>query len=285
MVGVAIGLAVAVFYGSVVTSAGIGIASAFVGSNAMNTPLSSALFSVLFAIAVGVGRSITACNLAMFSCVAPLSAQRGRTRIGVGRLLLWMSLGIILVTATYGLIGAILGSQIPTLSQGSIQVFDNHSYPLKYLQATIVFVILGAVLVFWGLTALQIVRNPFQKWSSTYPWLLPLFLGIITGCSTIGTPFPLFSKLFSYTSGTGNIALSVTTTALQGLANIAIVTLILMLLTYGTGGRFDRWLREDPVRTNAITGASMIAGGVFFLLFWGLRVPSTFGIGWFPKVF
>lgn len=72
--------------------------------------------------------------------------------------------------------------------------------------------------------------------------------------------------------------------AVQGLGNIVVMALLLLLLMYGTGGRFERWLRSNPRRVTTITAISLIVGGTFFVVYWGFRVPSYFGIGWFPHM-
>jgi hypothetical protein len=33
-----------------------------------------------------------------------------------------------------------------------------------------------------------------------------------------------------------------------------------------------------------ISAVSMILGGAFFRIYWGVRVPSYFGVGWFPQM-
>jgi hypothetical protein len=193
-----------------------------------------------------------------------------------------MCIGVIAVTVAYGIIGAILGSQVPSLSQAVVHLPIGYSYPLRLLQSTLVFVSLGLVLLFWGLVTLQIASNPFKRLVQQGPWLVSLFLGAIVGCFTVGRPFPLFHKLFQYAAGTGSPALAAVLIALQGLGNIAVMALIFVLLTRGTNGRFERWLYGNPLRAKAITALSMIGGGTFLIAYWGLRVPAAFGIGWFP---
>jgi hypothetical protein len=284
LVAVSIGLLLAIFWIPAIADDTVGetIANTILGSTASSVPISNAIFSIAFAIAAGIGTTFTACNCVVFSCIAPLSKEKGQMRLGVGRLLLWMCLGVMSITAVYGITGAVLGSQVPSLSRAVIHLPGGESYPVRLLQSTTVFVILGIILWFWGLTALQIVANPFKGVVRQRPWIVPLFLGIIVGCFSVGRPYPLFHKLFQYSAGTGNPLLSAILIALQGLGNIALMSLLFVLLTRGTGGRFERWLQGNPFRAKAITAISMIGGGTFLIAYWGLRVPAAFGIGWFP---
>ncbi len=282
LAAIAVGLLLAILWSPAVADDAIGetIANTILGSTAKTVPLDNALFGIAFAIAAGLGTTFTACNCAVFSCIAPLTREKGQANMGVGRLLLWMCIGVIAVTAAYGIIGAIPGSRVPSLSQAVVHL--SHNYPVRLLQSTMVFVSLGILLLFWGLVALQIASNPLKRLVQQHPWLVPLFLGAIVGGFTIGRPFPLFHKLFQYSAGTGDPALSALLIALQGLGNIAVMALLFVLLTRGTKGRFERWLRGNPLRARTITAISMIGGGTFLIAYWGLRVPAAFGIGWFP---
>jgi len=250
LVALAGGLLLAILWSPALADDTIGgtIANTILGSPAKTAPLDNALFGFAFAIAAGLGTTFTACNCAVFSCIAPLTSAKGQARIGIGPLLLWMCIGVITVTSAYGIIGALLGSQVPSLSQGVVHLPAGRTYPLRLLQSTTVFVSLGILLLFWGLAALQIVSTPLKGLVQRHHWIVPFFLGTIVGCFTIGRPFPLFHKLFQYSTGTGNPALSALLIALQGLGNIALMALLFVLLTRGTKGRFERWLHGNPLR-------------------------------------
>jgi hypothetical protein len=257
------------------------IAHAVLGHDPTTVTFTSVWFSFAFAIAAGLANTFTACNCVVFSCIAPLSGQKGQqAKRGVGFLLLWMIIGIIVVTALYGIIGTIMNEKIPMLSSATLPIGQN--FPVRLLQSSIVFVILGIVLFYWGLVAIQFAKNPFRKLIESRPWLVPLFLGTIIGFFSVGRPYPLFQMLFQYTTRSENILLSALLLSLQGLCNIVIMALVFVLLMYGTGGRFERWLQADPWRSRALTAFSLIGGGIFLIAYWGIRLPSHFGIGWFP---
>jgi len=282
---IAIGVILAMIWIPAVADDAIGenIANTIVGSTAKTVTLNDTLLGIVFAVAAGLGTTFTACNCAVFSCLAPLAKEEGQKRIGVGRLLLYMCAGVVGVTAIYGILGVIMGGQMPSLST-SIVHLPMGNYPMRLLQSTLVFVCLGIVLLIWGAGSLRVRQNALSRLVQRYSWLTPLALGVIVGFFTVGRPFPLFRKLFVYSAGTGNIALSAALVALQGLCNIAVMALIFVLLTRGPGGRVAQWLQEKPARARMLTAISMLGAGTFLIIYWGVRVPSAFGIGWFPHL-
>jgi hypothetical protein len=103
-------------------------------------------------------------------------------------LAIWKSIGVIAVTVTYGIIGAILGNRVPSLSQAVVHLPIGYGYPVRLLQSTLVFVSLGIVLMFWGLVVLQIASNPLKRLLQQRPWLVALLLGDTVGCFTARRP-------------------------------------------------------------------------------------------------
>jgi hypothetical protein len=238
--------------------------------------------SMLFAFAAGLGATFTACNCVVFSCIAPLTTERDDHRRSLWQMLGWMIVGVVVVTASYGMAGALLGHQIPILSPAKLSI--GNGYPVRLLQSTIVFCTLGAILIVWGSSTLGLISLPLRHLAQRRPWLQPLMLGVLIGCFTVGRPFPLFRKAFEHAAETGNPLLSATAMSLQGLGNVLVMVVVLLALVYGGGGRVEQWLRQHPQRAARFTALSLIIGGAFFLFYWGLRVPSYYGIGWFPHM-
>ena len=265
---------------------GASIANTTLGADAGEMQLDNGglLLGIAFAFVAGLAGTFTACNCVVFSCIAPLMAEKKMRQAAVGRMLGWMSLGVIAVTAVYGAVGAVWGSAIPALSDAKLTVGSRGGYPVRLAQSTLVFVVLGIIFVWWGLSTLRLVRNPLRRLSDGRPWLKPLALGLLVGFFTVGRPFPLFRKAFDYAAETGNPLFGAGAIALHGLGNIVIMAGLLLLLLYGTGERFERWVRANPGRILTLTAASMIVGGAFFVTYWGIRVPSYFDIGWFPHM-
>lgn len=282
LAGIVTGLIVAIAWLPAIADDAIGmnLANTILGTNAAAVTLTGGWFTFAFAIAAGLGNTFTACNCVVFSCIAPLSRQKGETGTGILRLLMWMVAGVVAITALYGIVGALLGAQLPGLSRALLPL--GHGIPVRLVQSSVVFVILGALLLYWGLVTLRFAKNPLRGTVAKHPWLIPLALGAIVGGFSVGRPYPLFHTLFIYAASSGNIFLSAALLALQGICNIAIMALIFVLLILGTGGRFENWMRSHAFGIQALTAFSVIGGGVFFLAYWGLRLPANFGLGWFP---
>lgn len=282
LAGTVVGLLVAIFWVPAIADDAIGVnlASSILGTNASSVILTSGWFGLAFAIAAGLGNTFTACNCVVFSCIAPLSGQKGQTKASVWRLLFAMASGVVAITAFYGIVGALLDQQIPGLSKAVLPI--GRGFPVRLIQSTTVFVILGIILFYWGLVALHLVKNPLRKMVEKHLWTVPFFLGVIVGCFSIGRPYPLFRTLFQYAAGSGNVLFSALLIALQGLCNIVIMALLFVLLMFCTGGRVERWMQANPFRAQALTAFSVVGGGVFLIAYWGIRLPAGLGIGWFP---
>jgi hypothetical protein len=282
------GLVIATVWSAQVVDGMIGanIANTALGTNAKELQLSAGepLLGIIFAFIAGVAATFTACNCVVFSCVAPLAAAKNVQQQSIGRILGWMALGVVVVTSAYGVAGALLGRAAPVLSTATLAIGVGKGYPIRLAQSTAVFVTLGIVLVLWGLTTLGLAPNPLRRLTASRPWFKPFALGLLIGFFTVGRPYPLFRKAFEYTADTGNPVVGASAIALQGLGNIAIMMVVLLVLLYATGGRFEGWLRGHSSRAATLTAISLIVGGVFFLAYWGLRVPSYYGIGWFPHM-
>ncbi|HEY0603760.1 MAG TPA: hypothetical protein VGD58_12655 [Herpetosiphonaceae bacterium] len=286
LLSVAAGLVLAIVWSFEVADGMLGatIANTTLGVDAKAVSIGGPLFGIIFGFAAGLAATFTACNCVVFSCVAPLVAEKQTQRQSIVRVLGWMVLGVLGVTMLYGAIGVFLRDSLPILSPARLAIGSGEGYPVRLAQSTVVFVILGAIFVVWGLHILQLVASPLHRFSSDHPWLKPLAIGLMVGFFTVGRPFPLFRKAFEYAVDTGNPVLSALVLALHGLGNIAVVVLLILLLVYGTGGRFQRWIRQHPHGVMILTAVSMLVGGTFFIAYWGVRVPSLFGIGWFPQM-
>jgi hypothetical protein len=237
---------------------------------------------IAFAFIAGLAATFTACNCVVFSCIAPLAVEKGKRQQPLWQVMGWMALGIVIITGLYGVAGAVFGHSIPILSDAQLPI--GSGFPIRLAQSTLVFSVLGLILIAWGAITLNLLPNPLAGIAAGRPWFKPFCLGLMIGFFTVGRPFPLFRKAFEYAADTGNPLFSASALALQGLGNIMVMTLLLLFLLYGTGGRFERWLLNNPRRIIMVTAISMIVGGAFFLAYWGLRVPSSFGIGWFPRM-
>ncbi len=260
---------------------GDNVANTLLGHDAKSTAIGGAVAGAVFAFVSGVAGTFTACNIAAFGTLAPMMREggTGRSRLGtVLRPLGWLSLGMIVVSGAYGAIGALAGTSLPQLSTGKV----GDDVPVRLLQASVVFGLIGLAFVYLGLVALRLVPDPLAGLSRRYPHAPLVVMGALVGGFLIGRPFPLFHKMFEYAVEQHNPFYGAFVFMLQSLGNIAIMAVLLLLLTYVAGGRLQPWMAANPGRAAAITAVAFIVVGTFTVLYWDLRLPARFGYGWFP---
>ena len=257
---------------------GDNVANTLLGHDAKSTQIGGTLAGLVFAFVSGLAGTFTACNIAMAASIGPMSHASRDTTTGLRALLRplgWLTLGMVTVSAVYGFVGVLIGDGLPQLSTATIGTM-----PVRLLQSVVVFGIIGLAFVYLGLAALRVVPDPFAH----RPVARVVTLGALVGGFLIGRPYPLFNKLFHWAVETGNPLYGAGAFVLQSLGNIAIVAALFALLILATRGGFVRWLSGSPTRTTAITGALLIALGVFTVVYWDIRVPAIFGVGWFPAM-
>jgi hypothetical protein len=283
LIGVLAGLVLAVVWSAKLVDTGIGqnIAKTALGHDARTTPIGGMLSGAVFAFVTGVAGSFTACNIAVFGAVGPMVEQQGR-RQGlrtVLRPLGWLVAGMLPVSALYGAIGASVGNRIPQLSTDKVGAM-----PVRLLQSSVVFGVIGLALIYLGLAELRLVPDPLARLQARYPNARLVVLGALIGGFLIGRPFPLFHKMFQYAADHHNAAYGASIFVLQSLGNMVIMALLFLLLTTVGKGALARWMSARPGRIATVTAAMLLTVGVFTLVYWDIRVPSLFGYGWFPKM-
>jgi hypothetical protein len=144
----------------------------------------------------------------------------------------------------------------------------------------VLFGVVGLAFVYLGLAALGVLSDPFAR----RPVARVVALGALVGAFLIGRPFALFNKLFHWTVDSGNPFYGAGAFILQSLGNIVVVTALFSLIVLISRGRFIGWLASNPARTVAVTGALLIALGVFTFVYWDVRLPASLGHGWFPTM-
>src|SRR6185437_16997735 len=136
LISVLLGIAVAVLWSAqlVDDDIGVNVANGLLGRNAANADLASTVTGLLFAFITGIAGTFTACNVAVFSAIAPMVQDQdtlsGRLRLAL-RPLGWLAVGAVVVAGGYGAIGAWLGTRIPQLSTKTV---GNH-VPVRLLQS------------------------------------------------------------------------------------------------------------------------------------------------------
>lgn len=276
------GLALAVLWSFEFVDSVIGdnVANTILGHDAKGTAIAGTAAGLIFAFVSGLAGTFTACNIAMAAAVGPMSQAGARTGQARGLRALvrpvgWLTLGMVTVSALYGFVGVLLGDRLPQLSTELVG-----GMPVRLVQSSVVFGVIGLALLWLGLAALRVVPDPFEG----RPVARVITLGALIGGFLIGRPYPLFNKLFHWAVDNGNPLYGAAAFVLQSLGNIVIVTVVFALLILLTRGRFLSWLSASPRRTMLVTGSMLVALGVFTVVYWDLRVPALFGFGWFPTM-
>ncbi|MFC4852611.1 hypothetical protein [Actinophytocola glycyrrhizae] len=278
---VAAGILLAILWSYELVDSVIGdnVANTLLGHEAKATPITGAGAGLLFAFVSGFAGTFTACNIAMAASVGPMSQAGQGERANALRALLRplgaFTASMVAVSAVYGFVGVLLGDTLPQLSTAMIG-----DMPVRLIQSSVVFGLVGLGFVYLGLAALGVVRDVFAD----RPTARVVALGALVGAFLIGRPYGMFVKLFDWAAETGNPLYGAATFALQSIGNIVIVTVLFALLIVGTRGRFLTWLAGSPRRMSLVSGTLLLALGVFTVVYWDLRVPSIFGFGWFPEM-
>ena len=254
-------------------------ATTILGYSVTTTPLTSSVMAIAFAFVSGLTGTFTACNVAGFSALGPLSIDRRPSWSAAARSLAWLATGTIVVAGAYGAVAALIGPSIPQLSSALVG-----RLPVRLIQSMVVFGLLGLTLAIAGLAAAGLVKNPLGRVLARRPAIRLILVGGLIGAFLVGRPFPLFVKIFQYAASTHNPALGALTFVLQSLGNIAVMALLFLGITAIAGGRLQRWLALRPERLARLNATVLITAGVFLVAYWCIRLPAYFGIGWWPKV-
>jgi hypothetical protein len=288
LAGLVFGVGLAVIWSFAIVDASIGdrIANGLLGYDAKDTTLTGAAMGALFAFVTGIAGTFTACNIAVFSAIAPLMGQKrsfGSKMAEMAKPLGWLGLGMCAVAGVYGAIGAAIGTRIPQLSDATIGQ-GTPPFPVRLIQSSVVFGVIGLILIYLGLAALKVVPNPLQRLYERHPRAQLVIMGGLIGGFLIGRPFALFHKLFLYAAERHNPLYGASVFILQAVGNVIILAAVFLLLAYGTRGKLQGWLASKPGRVAAITAFALIAGGAFFVAYWDVRLPSIFVHYWWPTM-
>jgi hypothetical protein len=258
---------------------GDNVATTLLGHEAKSTPITGAGAGLAFAFISGFAGTFTACNIAMAASIGPMGQAGGGQRTDTLRAFLRplgaFAAAMVTVSALYGFVGVLLGDRLPQLSTDVVG-----GMPVRLIQSSVVFGVVGLALGYLGLAALGVVRDVFAG----RPTARVVVLGALVGAFLIGRPYGMFVKLFQWAAETGNPLFGAATFALQSIGNIVLVAALFAALVLGTRGRFLTWLASSPRRTALVSGTLLLALGVFTVVYWDIRVPAIFGVGWFPTM-
>jgi hypothetical protein len=260
---------------------GFNTANAILGHDAKTTPISGVGAGILFAFVTGFAGSFTACNVACFGAVGPLVGSATTQREKLAQTLRpvgWIAVGLVPIAAAYGALVGIVGTRMPQFSNAKTSGISPRSY-----QSMIAFGSIGLIMFILGLAALGIIPDPLAAVSRRWKNAPLILMGVLIAGFLIGRPYPLFRAMFRDAATRHNPLYGALAFALQSVGNIIVMALLFVILSYGVGGRLQRWLAAKPGRTAIVTAAAFIVAGVFTMIYWDVKVLARYDYLWFPK--
>jgi sulfite exporter TauE/SafE len=241
-------------------------------------------FGFLFAAVAGLAATFTACNCVVFAMLPGLAAGGGsRSSRPALRALGAFTAGVLIVSAIYGAFIGLLGPD-------GIQAFNGRA--IRSAQSRTVFTALGAVLLMWGALELGFLdawRRRFSPETRAFfaqPTTRAALLGLLVGAFSIGRPFPVMRDFLTYAATAGSPAYGAAVMMVQGLGQIAVMVVLLLMLVYGFGRRLTAWATSRPHHVALVSAIALVAGGTFFIYYWGLARAFDIGrwggkLGWY----
>lgn len=262
---------------------GDNVANTMLGHDAKETAITGVLAGVAFAFVSGIAGTFTACNIAAFGALAPMLGTTGSRRqrlVEALRPVAWMSVGMVVVSAAYGAVVGLVGTRMPQFSTAPA---EPGTLSPRSIQSMVVFGLIGLAMLYLGLSALGVVRDPFARISRRFPNAPLVFMGALIGGFLIGRPFGLFRQMFRDAAESGNPLYGAAAFVLQSLGNIVILAVLMLVLSTVLSGRLQRWFAADPRRLTVLIAVSLIVAGVFTFLYWDVRLLARREIiGWYP---
>lgn len=232
-----------------------------------------ALFGVVFAAVAGLAATFTACNCVVFAMLPGLACATDRSasrRVALKALGLF-TMGVLLVGVLYGLYVGSLGA--------GVDAFNAH----RLAQAEIVFTTLGSLMIVWSVLEFGFLRTltehipaGFRSRASS-PMTRATIMGLMVGSFAVGRPYPVFRDLLVYAASSLNPIYGATVMAIQGLGQITLMVAIFLVVIWLFSARLARWVAEKPNQPALFTAIALMAGGSYFVYYWGLSLVYHLG--------
>ncbi|MFD2673355.1 hypothetical protein [Marinicrinis sediminis] len=241
-------------------------------------------FGFLFAVIAGLAATFTACNCVVFAMMPGLAcSSRTSIKKTAIRALLVFSAGVILVCAVYGgYISLLRTEQIVAMNERSVRL----------AQAQWVFSSIGLFMLIWAMIALGFLHSLVKRLPRglvtffSRPDTKAGVMGMLVGLFTIGRPFPVFRDFLTYAAEARQPLYGAAVMSLQGLAQIAVMILLMLVLIWIARKPLTRWLQNKPYQAELISALALTGGGAYFLFYWGLARWWDLGawgfkLGWY----
>lgn len=234
-------------------------------------------FGFIFAIVAGLAATFTACNCVVFAMLPGLACPsdgKGSTRQLALKALGVFSLAVLVVCFLYGAYVGSLGTE-------RIAAFNER--PNRIAQAQVIFTLLGGVLFVWGLISFGFL----DRIVSMLPeGLLRFFasplnkagvMGVLVGLFAVGRPFPVFRDFLTYAAASENSLYGGAVMAVQGIGQILVMVLLFLVLFVPFAKRIASWSAQHPGKLEKFSAAALLAGGSYFIFYWGLAFAYDVG--------
>ncbi|UFJ41466.1 hypothetical protein LOK74_02705 [Brevibacillus humidisoli] len=230
----------------------------------------------LFAAVAGLAATFTACNCVVFAMLPGLtcSAEGASQRTHVLRALGIFTAAVVAVNVAYGWYVGSLGPE-------AIQAYNERS--MRLLQAQVTFSMLGLILLAWGIISFGFADRLISRLSMKTRLFFSSTLtraglmGILVGFFSVGRPFPVFRDFLTYAASINNPLYGGAAMAIQGLGQIAVMVALFLLLFWLFGKRIARWVSEKPQQMELLSAFALMAGGAYFVYYWGLAFAFDIG--------
>lgn len=242
-------------------------------------------FGLIFAAIAGLAATFTACNCVVFAMMPGLACSTDRN---AGHSSAWAALGmftvpVLIVTAVYGLYVGFLGP---------VGIEYINQVQVRHAQSFAVFSALGFAMLLWGCLELGFMDSFKSRMTRTTRDFFgqlnvkATILGTMVGLFTVGRPYPLFRDFLVYAASTKNPAYGALVMMIQGLGQIALMALLFVLLVKLGGRRLSAIAVNKPYQFRFVSGMALLAGGTYFLYYWGLGRLFDLGrwgykLGWY----
>jgi hypothetical protein len=242
------------------------------------------LFGFLFGAVAGLAATFTACNCVVFAMLPGLAAGPGVS----SRRDALASLGLFSL-AVVG-IGALYGMFIGFLGPDGVAAYNTR--PVRIAQASAIFTSLGLVMLAWGALELGFLEPLRRRTSATTRAFFAqtttkaAMLGLLVGTFTIGRPFPVMRDFLTYAAAANSPLYGAGVMIVQAIGQIAVMVALFLVLVYGLGPKLSAWSQRRPEQVALVSAASLVAGGTFFVFYWGLARAFDIGrwgfrLGWY----
>jgi hypothetical protein len=147
------------------------VANGLLDHDAKETPITGVVAGVVFAFVSGLAGTFTACNVAAFGAVAPMlgtSGGRWSRFVGALRPVAWLSVGMIGVSAVYGVLVGLVGTSMPQFDTAQSVPGTLSARGVQSLVASSLIVAGAFNFLYWGVRMLA--RRELIPWYPVAPW-------------------------------------------------------------------------------------------------------------------